>query len=369
MVQVTDDHSLAEERMRHGEMTEAEAAVHPQRHILTRALGVSSEVETDMWELHLRTGDRVLLCSDGLSNEVDTDEMAQVLGAVADPDEAAQRLVDVANANGGADNITVVIVDVQVGEDVNGSAALVTPIGSGDQPADGWRPAVGGPVDAAVPAEATGAPDARRRRPAAGGRPERRPGAAAAAASTTTALIAGASAHADDTLAPGAQLGFGDEPTRRWPRPARAATSSSWARRPPCRWPAAPPASRPSPAANRRAAPTERRRAGAPAAAAWAFPGGSPSGSSGFVILVAAVPVGGLFRAPLVRLRQLGRDHAGHADRGQAGPAGRRALVPPQGGGPLAAHARVTCRPSPGRPCTAGVQKSSLAKAKSYINA
>ena len=66
MAQVTDDHSLAEERMRHGEMTEEEAAVHPQRHILTRALGVSPEVDTDMWELELGTGDRVLLCSDGL---------------------------------------------------------------------------------------------------------------------------------------------------------------------------------------------------------------------------------------------------------------------------------------------------------------
>ena len=77
LVQVTADHSLAEERMRHGEMTEAEAAVHPQRHILTRALGVSSEVEADMWELGLRSGDRVLLCSDGLSNEVEHDEMAE----------------------------------------------------------------------------------------------------------------------------------------------------------------------------------------------------------------------------------------------------------------------------------------------------
>ncbi len=82
LTQVTDDHSLAEERMRHGEMTEAEAAVHPQRHILTRALGVSAEVETDMWELHLRTGDRVLLCSDGLTNEVGMDEMTDVLVAL-----------------------------------------------------------------------------------------------------------------------------------------------------------------------------------------------------------------------------------------------------------------------------------------------
>ena len=85
MIQVTDDHSLAEERMRHGEMTEQEAAVHPQRHILTRALGVSDQVDTDMWELELRTGDRVLLCSDGLTNEVGSDEMAAILREVDDP--------------------------------------------------------------------------------------------------------------------------------------------------------------------------------------------------------------------------------------------------------------------------------------------
>ena len=130
LFQVTADHSLAEERMRHGEMTEAEAAVHPQRHILTRALGVSSDVQTDMWELQLRTGDRVLLCSDGLSNEVGMDEMADILGDVRDPEEAASRLVDVANEHGGADNITVVIVDVQVGEDGPDGASKVTPIGA-----------------------------------------------------------------------------------------------------------------------------------------------------------------------------------------------------------------------------------------------
>ena len=85
-VQVTDDHSLAEERMRHGEMTEAEAAVHPQRHILTPGLSrVSSEVEADMWELELHAGDRVLVCSDGLSNEVGIDEMAEILRTGRDP--------------------------------------------------------------------------------------------------------------------------------------------------------------------------------------------------------------------------------------------------------------------------------------------
>ncbi len=130
LFQVTADHSLAEERMRQGEMTEAEAAVHPQRHILTRALGVSSDVQTDMWELQLRTGDRVLLCSDGLSNEVGMDEIASILGDVRDPEEAAGRLVDVANEHGGADNITVIIVDVQVGEDGPDGASKVTPIGA-----------------------------------------------------------------------------------------------------------------------------------------------------------------------------------------------------------------------------------------------
>ena len=130
--QVTADHSLAEERMRHGEMTEEEAAVHPQRHILTRALGVSSDVEADMWELELRSGDRVLLCSDGLTNEVSTEEMAEILREVDDPDEAARRLVDAANEHGGADNITVVIVDVQVGEDGDGRRPRSRP--------SGWRP-------------------------------------------------------------------------------------------------------------------------------------------------------------------------------------------------------------------------------------
>ena len=131
LVQVTEDHSLAEERMRHGEMTEAEAAVHPQRHILTRALGVSSEVETDMWELELHTGDRVLLCSDGLSNEVGIDEMSGILRTVDDPEQAARRLVEAANAHGGADNITVVVVDVQVGEEGQGTVAKITPLGLG----------------------------------------------------------------------------------------------------------------------------------------------------------------------------------------------------------------------------------------------
>jgi PPM family protein phosphatase len=130
IVQVTADHSLAEERMRHGEMTEEEAAVHPQRHILTRALGVASDVETDMWELQLRSGDRLILCSDGLSNEISREEMVEVLATVRDPGDAAHRLVDIANEHGGSDNITVIVVDVLVGEDTPKSASVITPIGA-----------------------------------------------------------------------------------------------------------------------------------------------------------------------------------------------------------------------------------------------
>ena len=129
IVQVTADHSLAEERMRHGEMTEEEAAVHPQRHILTRALGVSSEVEADMWDLQLRSGDRLVLCSDGLSNELTSEELAEVLSSVPDPGEAAHQLVEIANEHGGSDNITVVVVDVLVGEDTPADASVITPLG------------------------------------------------------------------------------------------------------------------------------------------------------------------------------------------------------------------------------------------------
>ena len=130
IVQVTADHSLAEERMRQGEITEEEAAVHPQRHILTRALGISPDVETDMWELQLRSGDRIVLCSDGLSNELSNEEMAEVLATVRDPADAAHRLVDSANEHGGADNITVIVVDVLVGEESPMDASVIMPIGA-----------------------------------------------------------------------------------------------------------------------------------------------------------------------------------------------------------------------------------------------
>jgi serine/threonine protein phosphatase PrpC len=116
LVQVTDDHSLAEEKVRQGELTEAEAAVHPHRHILTRALGVASDVDVDLWELRLQDGDRILLCSDGLTNEVGDDRIGTVLAGTPDPSAAAAELVRIGLDSGGNDNITVVVVDI-VGEE------------------------------------------------------------------------------------------------------------------------------------------------------------------------------------------------------------------------------------------------------------
>ena len=110
--QLTDDHSLTEELVRRGELTAEEAAIHPQKHILTRVLGMDSNVEVDCFRVVPYRGDRVLLASDGLFNELEDDQIASLLRRLADPDEAARELVRAAKTNGGNDNITVVIVDV-----------------------------------------------------------------------------------------------------------------------------------------------------------------------------------------------------------------------------------------------------------------
>jgi protein phosphatase len=110
--QLTEDHSLVEQLVREGQLTPEEAQVHPQRSIITRALGLDPEVEVDSWELTPYKGDRLLLCSDGLTNEVSDDGIASTLRTVGDPEEAAQQLVNEAREHGGSDNITCVVVDV-----------------------------------------------------------------------------------------------------------------------------------------------------------------------------------------------------------------------------------------------------------------
>lgn len=110
--QLTDDHSLPQELKRQGQLTEAEAAVDPRRNVVTRVIGPSFGEGPDMQNLIPYAGDRIVICSDGLYNEVDDGDIAKVLRTVRDPKEAANLLVDQANTNGGADNISVIVVDV-----------------------------------------------------------------------------------------------------------------------------------------------------------------------------------------------------------------------------------------------------------------
>ena len=125
--QLTTDHSLVAEWEREGRITAEQAATHPHRNVITRALGIDEDVEVDRWELAPTVGDRYLLCSDGLTNELDDDAIAAVLVGTADPQVAADELVAQANVAGGRDNVTVVVVDV-VGVDpaVDVSTATAT---------------------------------------------------------------------------------------------------------------------------------------------------------------------------------------------------------------------------------------------------
>jgi len=109
---VTDDHSVTEELMRAGQMSEEQAATDNRRHVLTRVLGMDTDVDVDRFELDPFRGDRLLLATDGLCNEVPDAEIASILRRLEDPGEAARELVRCAKTNGGSDNVTVVIVDV-----------------------------------------------------------------------------------------------------------------------------------------------------------------------------------------------------------------------------------------------------------------
>jgi protein phosphatase len=109
---LTEDHTLVHRMVLEGEITESEAESHPHRSILTRALGVDGAVEVDEDSLELHAGDRLLLCTDGLTGMVADEDIETTLGEVPDPQEAVERLVGAANRAGGVDNITAVILDV-----------------------------------------------------------------------------------------------------------------------------------------------------------------------------------------------------------------------------------------------------------------
>ncbi len=109
------DHSYVQELVATGHITETEARTHPRRNIVTRALGIEPNVRVDTWRLPLVRGDRYVLCSDGLVDEVDDTEIEALIERFDDPQEAADELVSLAIQHGGRDNITVIVVDVLVG--------------------------------------------------------------------------------------------------------------------------------------------------------------------------------------------------------------------------------------------------------------
>jgi serine/threonine protein phosphatase PrpC len=106
---MTRDHSLVEEFVRQGKLTPEQAEKHPQRSVITRALGPENSVEVDTFRIPARDGDVYLLCSDGLSGMVSDEDMAAILASESDLGSAAATLVDRANSNGGRDNITAVL--------------------------------------------------------------------------------------------------------------------------------------------------------------------------------------------------------------------------------------------------------------------
>ncbi len=110
--QVSVDHSYVQELVSEGLITREEARTHIRRNIVTRALGIEPTVGVDTWTLPLIVGDRYVLCSDGLVDEVSDDEIEACLKINSDPQETAVELVAMANRNGGRDNITVIVVDV-----------------------------------------------------------------------------------------------------------------------------------------------------------------------------------------------------------------------------------------------------------------
>ena len=108
--QITQDHSYVETLVRKGEITEAEARVHPMKNILTQAVGAVEELEVDTASFSVNIGDIFLLCTDGLTNMVDDIEIAEILSASENP---AESLIQAALQNGGSDNISVIVVGVE----------------------------------------------------------------------------------------------------------------------------------------------------------------------------------------------------------------------------------------------------------------
>jgi serine/threonine protein phosphatase PrpC len=137
--QLTDDHSLVGDLMRSGRLTAEEAEAHPQRSVITRALGTDPEVDVDTLTIEAEPGDLFLLCSDGLTTMVADDDIVGIIAAAPTLDDAARTLVKAANSGGGEDNVTVVLFRVEGEETSDGTLvapATAAPGGNGEVEAD-----------------------------------------------------------------------------------------------------------------------------------------------------------------------------------------------------------------------------------------
>ena len=114
--QLSKDHSLVQEMVRLGGLNAEEAKHHPDKNIITRAIGVKEDVEIDFFEHRLKKGDIILMCTDGLSNMVEDEEIFQIVRSSRDVVEAVEQLIERANSNGGKDNIGVIVAEPFAGE-------------------------------------------------------------------------------------------------------------------------------------------------------------------------------------------------------------------------------------------------------------
>jgi protein phosphatase len=171
LLRLTDDHSLVDELMRQGRLTPEEAVEHPQRSVITRALGPETTVEIDSRSYQGRTGDVYLVCSDGLTTMVPETQVAELLLAHPKLGEAGEALIAAANEAGGRDNITVVLLRLEE-LDASGSPLLNPPRARGrgqrKEPPGPEGGAGQSPTMTAAPAAAAAVRPRRPRRPAAG---------------------------------------------------------------------------------------------------------------------------------------------------------------------------------------------------------
>ncbi|TMK98770.1 MAG: serine/threonine-protein phosphatase [Actinobacteria bacterium] len=134
---LTEDHTLVQRMVREGKITADQAERHPQRSVLTRALGVEEDLPVDELTLDMHPGDRILICSDGLTGMLDEERIGEILESEPDPQGACDRLVEEANGAGGEDNITVILIEAHDGDEGEndkgntGRTATAAPVADG----------------------------------------------------------------------------------------------------------------------------------------------------------------------------------------------------------------------------------------------